>query len=356
LVILAGDVIKNAGIADQVTHMNQATDIRRPNRERSIMERRQFLGWLGAAAAVAVAPRSSARAAASGAIYQRIWDADQAASGIPAIMAGQAGDPARGFVRVDERGGRDRKHRLFAEVHIPQPKRRTYDLCEALFNNYRLDQTEGEDNRPEEAREILALLEAVADSAPMALARAHLEERHGRSYAGDAWQELLYEVWFRQFDDGRNRALSGFEHVAVGEQKGGKVNGHHFWYKYWLDDWAAFSGQDDIDYDGGRYDGPRRSDGRLAAFGRRMPEVVTLAYSWDAYDAETGERRALYQPIGGFWVGCSIEGLLALGTVRFFGREQIETTINGARYQVELYRSPDGRSVRTFFPRFLGLA
>ena len=21
-------------------------------------------------------------------------------------------------------------------------------------------------------------------------------------------------------------------HVVVGEQKGGKVNGHHFWYKY----------------------------------------------------------------------------------------------------------------------------
>ena len=68
-----------------------------------------------------------------------------------------------------------------------------------------------------------------------------------------------------------------------------------------------------------------------------MPEVVTLAYSWDAYDAETGQRRRLYKPIGGFWVGCSIEGLLALGTVRFFERGRIETTINGARYEIELY-------------------
>jgi poly(U)-specific endoribonuclease len=174
----------------------------------------------------------------------------------------------------------------------------------------------------------------------MAAARAYLEDQHGKRHSRDAWQELIFDVWFRQFDDGRNRDLSGFEHVAVGEQKGGKVNGHHFWYKYWLDDWAAFSGRDDIDYDGTRYDGPDRQDGRLTAIGRQVPEVVTLAYRWDAYDYETGQRRSLYEPIGGFWVGCSIEGLLALGTVRFFQRGRIETAINRARYQIELYRRP----------------
>jgi hypothetical protein len=174
--------------------------------------------------------------------------------------------------------------------------------------------------------------------------------------ADEAWRELIFDVWFRQFDDGRNRDLSGFEHVAVGEQNGGAVNGHHFWYKYHLDDWAAFSGADDIDYDGSRYDGPNRRGGRLTALGRRVPEVVTLAYRWDAYDYETGQRRALYEPIGGFWVGCSIEGLIALGLVRFFERGRTQTTINGARYEIELYRSPDRQSLRTFFPRFLGLA
>ncbi|MGH6901265.1 MAG: hypothetical protein ACREIR_00835, partial [Geminicoccaceae bacterium] len=213
----------------------------------AMLGRRQVLGRLGAAAALAIAPWSGARAAASSAIYQRIWDADQAASGIPAIAAGQAGDPARGFVAVDERATRDPDHRLFAEVRIPEPKRRTYELCKALFDNYRLDQTKPEDNRPEEAREIQDLLDAVTDSAPMAAARAHLEDQRGKSYSPDAWQELIFDVWFRQFDDGHNRDLSGFEHVAVGEQKGGTVNGHHFWYKYYLDDWAAFSGADDID-------------------------------------------------------------------------------------------------------------
>ena len=31
-------------------------------------------------------------------------------------------------------------------------------------------------------------------------------------------------------------------------------------------------------------------------------------------------------------------------------------TINGARYEIDLYRSDDGQSLRTTFPRFLGLA
>jgi poly(U)-specific endoribonuclease len=322
-----------------------------------LLERRAFLARLGAAAAVlAIAPPYPARAAVPDTVYQRIWDLDQSASGIPAIAAGGTGNPAHGFVKVDEQGGRDPEHRLFAEVEIPAHKRRTYDLCKALFDNYALDQSRREDNRRAEAHEILALLEATTDSAPMAAAREHVAADRGTTYSRDAWQELIFEIWFRQFDDGRNRDLSGFEHVAVGEQKGGKVNGHHFWYKYYLDDWAAFSNQDDIDYDGSRYDGPHAQEGPLTAVGREVPEVVTLAYGWDAYDFETGQRRTLYKPIGGFWVGCSIEGLLALGTLRFFERGRIETAINDARYEVELYRSPDGRSLRTFFPRFLGLA
>jgi hypothetical protein len=47
---------------------------------------------------------------------------------------------------------------------------------------------------------------------------------------------------------------------------------------------------------------------------------------------------------------------MALGMVRFFERGRVETTINGARYEIELYCSPDQRSLRTFFPRFRGRA
>jgi hypothetical protein len=79
--------------------------------------RRQLLGQLGAAATWAFAP--APRAAAAADIYQRIWDADQSASGIPAIPASETGDPSRGFVKVDEDGSAGADHRLFVEVQIP---------------------------------------------------------------------------------------------------------------------------------------------------------------------------------------------------------------------------------------------
>jgi hypothetical protein len=324
-------------------------------------DRRGFLVRLAGASAImalgpAFAPAASALTAADDGIWQRIWDADQAERGIPAILADEAGDPEIGFVRVDERAVAAPSHRLFAEVLIPEEKRLTYDLCRALFDNYRLDQTKGEETAPEEAQEILALMDAITDSAPMRLARAHAETRTGRSYTREEWQETLYAIWFRPFDLGRNRDLSGFEHVVVGEQKGPEVSGQHFWYRYYLDDLGVLSGEDDIDWDGTRYAGHRRPDGWLGEQGRSVPEVVTLSYRWDAFDRESGARRPLVQAIGGFWVGCSVEGLMALGTVRFFERGQVKAVINGARYQIDLYRSEDGQSLRTTFPRFLGLA
>jgi hypothetical protein len=320
-------------------------------------DRRGFLAGLAATAAgAALAPAARARGPGDGGIWQRIWDADQAERGVPAILADAAGDPATGFVRVDEAAGRDPEHRLFAEVQIPAHKRHTYDLCKTLFDNYRLDQTKGEEVTPAEAREILALLDAISDSAAMQAAREHVESQLERSYTRDEWQEALYQIWFRPFDLGRNRDLSGFEHVVVGEQRGPDVSGHHFWYRYYLDDLGVLSGADDIDWEGTRYDGRRQPDGRLGAQGRSVPEVVTLSYRWDAFDVEAGVRRPLVQPVGGFWVGCSVEGLMALGTARFFERGRVEATINGARYEIDLYRSDDGQSLRTTFPRFLGLA
>jgi hypothetical protein len=318
-------------------------------------DRRGFLARLGAASAMAgLGFSSAARAQGSAAIWQQIWDADQAERGLPAILMDQRGDPATGFVRVDEGDGAAADHRLFAEVQIPEHKRLTYDLCRALFDNYRLDQTKPEDITPGEAQEMLALIEAITDSAPMQLACEHFARRTGKTCSRDAWQETLYQIWFRPFDLGRNRDLSGFEHVVVGEQKGGEVSGYHFWYKYYLEDLGVLSGEDNIDWQGTRYE--RWRDGRLSEQGRMVPDVVTLSHRWDAYDVESGARRPLIQAIGGFWVGCSIEGLLALGTVRFFEQGKIEAVIDGARYQIDLYRSDDGQSLRTTFPRFLGLA
>jgi hypothetical protein len=68
-----------------------------------LLERRAFLAGFGAlAATLAICPSPMiARAAARDTIYQRVWDADQATNGIPAIARDQAGDAARGFVNIE---------------------------------------------------------------------------------------------------------------------------------------------------------------------------------------------------------------------------------------------------------------
>jgi hypothetical protein len=57
----------------------------------------------------------------------------------------------------------------------------------------------------------------------MAAARAHVEMEHRGSYSSDACQELIFDIRFRQFDGRAQPQLSGFEHDAAGEQKGGKL-------------------------------------------------------------------------------------------------------------------------------------
>ena len=290
-------------------------------------------------------------------IYQKIWDADQAERGIRAILPDGIKDESLGYVVVDENGSNP-DHVLFSEVKIPEHKLATYKLCQTLLNNYALSQTQPETNTAEEISEVQEFLNLILHSSPMKVARDYIQQQIAQPISDARWYQILHDIWFRQYDQGNSQDLSGFEHVVVGEQKGGKISGYHFWYKYYLDDIIGFLGSDDISYVGTRYDGQNPSSGRLTTQGVLVPEVVTLAYKWEAYDYEAKERRPLYKPIGGFWVGCSIEGLMALGTVRCLieARAPKETIINNAKYGLKVFRSADNQSLRTFYPVFLGLA
>jgi hypothetical protein len=280
-------------------------------------------------------------------IYQRIWDADQGGSGVQALLPGQPKDATRGFVVVDEKLDKSPDHHILSEYVIPPSKAKTYLLAQKLFNNYTLDQTKRETETPEEAEEVHELLDAIVESPPMLVARQYIEEQGNIRVSSARFYQMLYQAWFTRFDMGDNSDLSGFEHVVIGEQKQGKVQGYHFWYKYLLDDGLVTTESsplgDHITYLGGK-------DTR-----ERVPESVTLAYQWDAFDYETGKTRPLIKPIGGFFVGCSIEGLMALITARFVpdARSPKQATINSGLYNLPLYRSPSGRELRTCFPEFV---
>jgi poly(U)-specific endoribonuclease len=281
-------------------------------------------------------------------IYQQIWDADQAHAGLRAVKKGQPIDAAtrdHGYVVVDEAKNAGPEHRLLVELVIPPGKAVSYKRVEVLFNNYTLDQTKPEVNFPDEEREVQAFIEAVYKTPPMEVARGYVSTQAGRSIATSEWWSILERVWFEQFDMGSNKDLSGFEHVIVGEQKQGKVQGYHFWYKYYLDE--NFRTDDEV-VDTIKF---LRWEGKP---GDTSPDVATLSYQWQAFDYERKVYRKLTKPIGGFWIGPSVEGLMAMGTVRCLAEALApkKAVINDARYNLPLYRSPNDRNLRTFYPEF----
>ena len=88
----------------------------------------------------------------------------------------------------------------------------------------------------------------------------------------------------------------------------------------------------------------------------QFPESVTISYRWHAPDYDRDAMRPLTKPTGGFFVGCSVEGLLALGSVRAHvgARAPKQAVVNGARYDLKVFRSGNNRHVRTFYPMFKG--
>ena len=92
-----------------------------------------------------------------------------------------------------------------------------------------------------------------------------------------------------------------------------------------------------------------------------VPEVITLSYTWRAPEFDnngnlTDKTQLLNKPIGGFWVGCSPEGLVALSMVRLLVGLS-DTVINNARYKLKLFPLGNNRnSIRTFFPEFRGIS
>ncbi|MCB1739683.1 MAG: hypothetical protein KDK91_04885 [Gammaproteobacteria bacterium] len=291
-------------------------------------------------------------------IYQQIWDADQAQNGISAILDTTSGDPAHGYVKVNSRLHLDDPTlKVLPEVVIPGHKQSTYRLCRELFDNYALPERDPENETAEEREEVHDLVHAMVDTAPMLLARDYVAQSSGTSLTRERWYNTIMEMWFRRFSLGGDPHLSGFEHVVVGEQQGSKAQGYHFWYKYHLDDGFAHLVDDAQE----RF--PGLVDDRIAYLGSRLadgqaqfPESVTISYRWQAPDYEREAMRPLTKPVGGFFVGCSVEGLLALGTVRAHlgARAPKEAQINGGRYSLKLFRSADNLHVRTFYPVFLG--
>lgn len=291
-------------------------------------------------------------------IFQKIWNADQQGNGIPALRPNEEKDPSRGYVVVDERSTLvDSDHRVLAKVEIPSSKRETYKLCEHLFDNYALERRAREEVTSTETQEELDFIDAILPTPPIEVARQFLESSLDLTISQSLMAAIIKETWFTIGASGAQPDASGFEHVFVGEQasKKSEVGGYHFWYKYYLDDAGdrlhhGTALEDRIEYLGTKYGKAEEPEK-----GVLVPEVVTLSLRWEAPLGEGRQgTKTLRKPIGGFFVGCSPEGLVALGLVRTRTKANKLALINGAKYQLDLHRLDGNRNaIRTFFPRFI---
>lgn len=84
------------------------------------------------------------------------------------------------------------------------------------------------------------------------------------------------------------------------------------------------------------------------------PCIMQVNYHLKAFDRDKRHHINMVKKKCAFFVGNSTEGLLALGTVRALLHPDVPDSllINGTKYKLELFMSPDGKSIRTFYPVF----
>jgi len=277
-------------------------------------------------------------------IYQYIWNADQVGNGVRPVLSSDDltdDDKENGYVIVDWPTQNTKDHRVLAEAKIPD-KGGTYKKCRALFDNYELVSSDKEVETSQETDEIKDFIDSIKDTLPMKIARDYFDA----NLSDDEWFDMIRELWFTPFGD---KYRSGFEHVFVGENSGSSTNigGYHFWYKYYVDDGdGQVNGKDTIDF------GNPNFGTNLNGTGREVPEIVTLKFDWDPDENERGD--SLEKPRGGFWVGCSPEGLFALGIARWKQKTEskIDAVINETRFEIRLATDVDDKHVNTFYPVF----
>ncbi|MBY0099570.1 hypothetical protein [Mesobacillus maritimus] len=276
-------------------------------------------------------------------IYQKVWEVDMQSNGVIPILPEETRDSSKGYVVVDH-DIRSPEHRVLKDVHIPEGKRRSYQLVEKLFDNYTLNQYSREKETRKEFSEVKEFLTTIIQSPPIQLARRFVEEKLNKTFNDLQWFTYLQQLWFRKFDLESGRDISGFEHVFVGEQKRKLLLGHHFWYKYWLEENGKLNHlhidqiemKDNLPY--------TREPG--------TPYIITAGYRLKAFDMEKKHFVKISKSRCGFFIGTSPEGILALGTIRALFPEDAPHYIsfNGTPYKLEMYLSPDGKSIRTFYP------
>ena len=305
-------------------------------------------------------------------VFQRIWDSDENQLSVSRrTKTGEWEDPEADILldeQVKASGERaiDLATRpLFHKVNESKlfDPNRTYASFMELLDNYAIRTVDSEFTTEEEETEQQYFLSQILQTRPMQIARNYINQTLGENLSEAQFYQVLHRLWFELYTNrGTIDFCSGFEHVFVGEGKYqlqqdnkreifGDVSGYHSWVKFYLDE-----KNERVNFRGYNYDSQ----------GTTNPNMVTLQMIYTVMDTLGEPVAKLFKRKSGFFVGSSPECEMAMATVVFFesvhGKisDSRRITINGATYNLVLYRSTNsdgnrGDFIRSFYPIFLGL-
>ncbi|KAJ8611657.1 hypothetical protein CTAYLR_007902 [Chrysophaeum taylorii] len=238
------------------------------------------------------------------------------------------------------RRGKDYARRpLFSFVREDVLSRPTFAAFLRLLDNYEREVGKKERVTKSEKAEESAFLDAVLKTAPMRYCHEYCVAKRVAPASRSGFKRLLGSLWFRIYASRRGGPpdSSGFEHWAVGEERGDKheVVGLHNWLQLFVEERKGA-----LNYHGYVSHDKRRPD--------EDQPVLSLQFTWTDVDDGSVDLKPTSTSI----IGSSPELELALFTLAALaaGKDDPKTTRvdDGREITPVTLRSDDGADLMTF--------
>ncbi|XP_055509212.1 uridylate-specific endoribonuclease B [Leucoraja erinacea] len=223
---------------------------------------------------------------------------------------------------------------LFLFVNEDVFKKKTFSAFISLLDNYEADRGQPEVITPEEENEIHSFLDALMETRVLQIAHNYLIKKGRAKVNTEEFKWQLYDMWFhlytREGSDQPNS--SGFEHVFVGETRGGRtVIGFHNWIQFYLQEKLGH-----VDYRGYTMPNNQQPD--------ENKHLLTLQFSW-----KNGVK-----PHGSCFLGVSPEFEFALYTIIFLVSPDHQLKLRFSEYEVMIVcHSNKNKNIETTYPILL---
>lgn len=305
-------------------------------------------------------------------VYQELWNLDSEHNGLSTSARKPSGEwhNPNAEILLDEQNRYTQNvdkapNPLFYYVDNQKIKSPTYETFELLLDNYLINPNDPEDDLEDsfdEWYETELFLEEIMKT-PVMKQSYKIVKDLGNDLSELEYIDQIRKMWFEPYDNfykGKKTSdCIGFEHIFIGEGKKSNsdgIGGYHYWYKYFLDE---ISGR--VDFKGYNY-----GNSQNQSKGAQNAHVATISMEWLTNDSRNN-LKLKRKDKGGFFVGLSPEGQIALATVLYFehnkypnkfkGNTHRAVSINGHDYDLVLYKETlknssnnTGTHLRSFFP------